>query len=92
MQEGAEQEVGGLVNYGDGSSEDIERELLGQNRPGKRKRFTLSLLGQSLPHTTDMYFAELPERTVVVFVQAPDEDLAKVRPGFEQVLSSLKTD
>ena len=36
-----------------------------------------------------MYPVELAQRSVIVYLQAPDEDLAKATPGFELVLNTL---
>ena len=89
MQEGAKEELGGMAEYTDGGATDVDRMLLGETRAGKAKRFTLGLLGQKVAHTMHLYPLELDDRSLVLYLQIPDEDSATVQPGFDQILDSL---
>lgn len=89
MRESLSQELGGVVDMTDRGHSTVEHALLGATREGRRKQYTLDLLGESADHTVDLYAAELEDRAVIVYVQAADEDLAKAKPGFELVMGSL---
>lgn len=91
MRESLQEELGGVVGMTDRSQSTVEHALLGATREGRRKKYTLSLLGESADHTVDMYAAELEDRAIIVYVQAADEDLDKAQPGFELVMGSLVT-
>jgi hypothetical protein len=89
MKEGAEQELGGVVDYSDGSTDDVQREFLGETRSGKEKHFTLGFLGEKVAHTMQMYPVELEDRALILYMQIPDEDRAKAQPGFDQIFASV---
>jgi hypothetical protein len=89
MREGAQQEFGGVIDYADGRIVDVERTLLGQTRTGKEKQFTLSALGEKLAHTMQVYPVELEDRSLILYMQVPDEDRAKAQPGFDQIYDSI---
>jgi hypothetical protein len=89
MKDGAKEELGGMAEYTDDGTGDIDRTLLGETRKGKEKRFTLGLLGQKVAHTMHLYPVELDDRSLVLYLQIPDEDRSKVLPGFDQILDSL---
>ena len=85
--------VGALVEVHEVEGEravPTHHALLGEEREGLRMRYTLSLAGESLDHTVDMFVATLDDRTIVVFTQVADEDRSKAEPGFEQVMKTLK--
>jgi hypothetical protein len=92
MRESLSEEMGGVVGMTDRSDSAVEHALLGSPREGRRKQYTLELLGEKADHTVDMYAAELDDRAVIVYVQAADEDLEKATPGFELVMGSLATE
>ncbi len=89
MREGAKQELGGVVDYVEGDVVDVERTLLGETRTGKEKRFTLSLLGEKVAHTMQIYPVELEDRSLILYMQIPDEDRGKAQPGFDQIYDTL---
>lgn len=72
-----------------GEAEVISQPLLGSEREGRRLRYAIELLGETVPHTVDIVFAELEDRLVIVYTQIPDEDRSKAMPGFERISSSL---
>jgi hypothetical protein len=86
------QMLGGTLDYSNGSSDDVQHVVLGESRPAKRNRFTLSLLGEKVPHTAEIVAIELPDRSLVIYDQAADEDLAAAQPGFALVESTLAID
>lgn len=92
MRESLSEEMGGVVGMTDRSDSSVMHPLLGAPTEGRRKQYTLSLLGEKADHTVDMYAAELGDRSLIVYVQAADEDLEKATPGFELVLGSLVTE
>ncbi len=67
----------------------IHRQLFGAEREGRKVRYAIELLGESVPHTVDIYFAELEDRLVVVYAQIPDEDRDKAMPGFNLIMDSI---
>ncbi len=91
MRESLSEEMGGVVGMTDKAVSPVSHTMLGEPREGRRKQYTLSLLGESADHTVDIYAAELEDRGVIVYIQAADEDRSKAEPGFELVLGSLTT-
>ena len=91
MRTTAEQQVGGLVDYTQAATQPATRTILGSARNGKESHFSLSLLGETLPHTVQLFPIPLEDRTVVVFMQVADEDLADTTEGFDTILDSLAT-
>ena len=89
LQEGAKEELGGMFDYSDLGTTDIERSMLGQARSGKAKRYALSALGEKVEHTMQMYPVELEDRSLILYMQIPDEDRTKAQPGFDQVFDTL---
>ena len=70
----------------------INRTLVGADRPGRQVHYAAEVLGESVPHTVEIFFVELEDRTVVVYTQVPDEDRGKAVPGFDLLLDSLAMD
>jgi len=68
----------------------VEHDLMGSTREGRRMRFAISVLGETTESTVDVYVAELDDRTIIVYTQAPDGDLPQAKPGFEQVMNTLE--
>jgi hypothetical protein len=81
---------GGLVDSGDGITTDVTRQLLGAVRSGKRRSVSVTMLGERVPHTIEIYVAELEHLTVAVLSTGADEDLRKLEPGYAMVLDSLR--
>ena len=90
MQEAVDKQVGGLAEGARGAVTDFQRQFLGEQRPGKRGEITVSILGEKVPGVVSMFVAVLEDRTVLLFSTVPDADRAKVEPGFDQVIDSLK--
>lgn len=71
-------------------SVEIHHDLLSESREGRRIRFAVEVLGESTVSTVDIYLASLDDRTIVVYAQAPDDELSQARPGFEQIMGTMK--
>jgi len=55
-----------------------------------RERFTISLMGESVPHTRVFRRRVMDGRVCFLVSQVADEDRARVRRGFEEVVRSLR--
>lgn len=84
-----ESQVGGLIDFEQGAKQTITRSILGSERTGVESRFTLTLLGQRVPHTAQMFPCVLADRTIVLYLQVADEDRADHLAGFDGILDSL---
>lgn len=89
MRKSAGEQLGGVLDYTQGGSTPGQRTMLGAERQTRRAHFEIALLGNNLPHTVELVTAELEDRTIVVMLQAADEDLPTVTPAFEQIVTSL---
>lgn len=54
-----------------------------------RERFSISLVGESIPHTRDYRFRTFGDKTCILIAQVADEDRADVEAGFRQVMKTL---
>lgn len=72
-----------------GNAPTIRRQLFGVEREGRKLRYAIKVLGESVPHTVDMFFAQLDDRLIIVYSQIPDDDRDKVMPGFDLIMDSL---
>ncbi len=84
-----EAQLGGLMDFQQGARETITRTILGSECTGLQSEFSLVLLGQRVPHTTQMFPCELADRTVVIYLQVADEDRADHVGSFDTILDSL---
>ncbi len=93
LKEAAKTEVGGVLTLESrGAPSSFSHALFGQPAEGRTGNHEISLLGEKVPHRFQTIHQELDERTVVVIVQAPTEDWAKVEPGFELVYDGLRVE
>jgi hypothetical protein len=81
--------VATIARLDGGVAPTIHRELLGAEREGRKLRYSIEVLGESVPHTVDMIFAELEDRLIIVYSQIPDSDREVAMPGFDLVMDSL---
>lgn len=91
LRKAAGEQLGGALDYAQGATRSSTRTMLGAERQVRGSKFDLTLLGQKVPHSFEVVVAELPDRSIVVFTQSPDEDLVKVTPAFEQIVGTLTT-
>lgn len=89
MRKAAGEQLAGALDYAQGGTRSATRTMLGGERPVRASSFEVALVGQKVPHTFEVIVAELDDRSIMVFTQAPDEDLATARPGFDQIVGSL---
>ncbi len=89
IRKAAGDQLAGALSVAEGSSSQSTRTMLGAQRPVRRSNFVVSLLGERVPHTFEITVAELSDRSIAVFTQSADEDLAKVTPAFELIVGSL---
>jgi len=68
---------------------ELTRKLVDSERPGRQVHYAAEVLGESVPHTVEIFFVEAEDRTVVVYTQVPDEDRSKAEAGFNLVMDTL---
>lgn len=90
IQQASGEELGGLANVGESVKSPVTHSILGEEREGTRQVFNISLLGESVPHSLDLYPVELEDRTIIFLSQVATEDEAKARPAFDLILDSAK--
>jgi hypothetical protein len=73
----------------DGAPTPFTRTVLGQPAEGRAASHSITLLGERVPHKIETLHQNLPDRSVIVVVQAPTEDWARVEPGFALIYDSL---
>jgi len=73
-----------------GKTTEIVATIGGKKTPGVREKFNMTLLGEAVPHITEVFRVSNKARTAYLQTQAPEEDWAKERPGFNLVLSSFR--
>lgn len=69
---------------------NISRVINGTERSGRRLKFAISLMGEKVPHTTDMFVIEGEKLNALVTLQAPEEDWAAAEKEFQVMLDSLR--
>ena len=85
-----DEEFGGLIGAEAGGTVPLTKTVMGEEWIGRKGRFTVSVLNERVPTTTEMFGADIDENTtVIIYLQAPNEDIAKVTPGFDQVVGSF---
>ena len=68
----------------------VSRTVAGKDVPGIRHKFSMTLLGQEIPHTRDMLRIEGRTLVPMIMIQAPDEDWNAAEKEFQIILDSLK--
>jgi len=82
----------GIVGTDNRSVDTIQGELLGAPAKGKRVRLAVTLLGEKVPTTVEVLTHSTAAQTVVFMTTCSDEDLARVKPGFELIRKSIALD
>jgi hypothetical protein len=54
-------------------------------------RFSIGVLGASIPHTANITLHELGARTAICLTQVADEDRKRVQPGFDLLRRTLRS-
>jgi len=68
------------------------RLMKGQLYSGFQLNYIISLVGQSVPHTTYFFLNEGQRSKTLLTIQAPDEDLLAAEKEFQVILDSLKAE
>jgi nitrogen regulatory protein PII-like uncharacterized protein len=69
---------------------DTSRNILGKLENGTRHNFSLTFVGQKIPHTREFFKIEGGKNDAVVMIQAPDEDWQAAEKEFKVMFDSLK--
>jgi hypothetical protein len=72
------------------TSEVTNRSISGRNYDGVRRRYSMSLLGETVSHTVDFFLIESENSRTLLTIQAPDEDRKAAEPEFKVISDSLK--
>ena len=75
-----------IGNISESSFSDIEETAFS---PGIKESFSVSVLGGKVPHIREYYIRESSKKVAFLIAQAATEDLGKVEPGFNLILSSF---
>lgn len=70
----------------------INRTINNQNYQGIQYKYSAVLLGQSVPHTANIFSVELRKSSAIVVIQAPDADWKAADKEFQVIFDSLKFD
>lgn len=69
---------------------EISRSIKGEISNGIRHKFSVTLLGENVPHTQDFFLIKTEEANVITMIQAPDEDWKNSDEGFQVIFDSLR--
>lgn len=79
-----------VVVAGASTFEDIETRFGKEQRPGLVEKFTVTALGEDVPHFAEFHRLERRGWTLIVMGQAAAEDWKMVRPGFQLVYDTIE--
>ena len=79
--------VGKIIH---GTMGETSRVIKGQNYNGKRYKYSISLAGENMPHTTDFFSIDGEKLNGVIMIQAPDEDWKATEKEFQVIFDSIK--
>lgn len=71
-------------------NERTARMIGGQNREGVRRKYSVSLMGEVVPHTVDFFFVEGVRSNALITIQTPDEDQKAAEKEIQTIADSLK--
>ena len=75
---------------GDVSASTFSKVTGAEDKQAQTENFTISLAGESLPHTRHYRRVASDKSVCFVLAQAADEDMDKAKPGFDLIFSTLK--
>lgn len=75
-----------IGNIGKSSFSNIEGTAVSS---GIKEKFTISILGEKVPHIREYYIKESSKKVTFLIAQTATEDLDKVELGFNLILSSF---
>lgn len=79
---------GTLTETGDS---EVVRSAANVEKKGLAKKFTVTLAGQSVPHTAELFLNKSRKFDAVIIYNAPDDEKETSDAGFETILYTLKT-
>lgn len=79
---------GGRIS--DAKKSAVRRTVNNQNLEGIEYKYSAVVLGESIPHTANMFSVKLKKGDAVIVVQAPDEDWKAADKEFQVIFDSLK--
>ncbi|MDQ3130169.1 MAG: hypothetical protein M3Q99_05345 [Acidobacteriota bacterium] len=71
-------------------SSKVNRIINNKQYTGIRKNFSIALLGEDIPHTSDFFLITQQDTDAVITIQAPDEDLNVADKEIQVIADSLK--
>ncbi|MCY7347252.1 MAG: hypothetical protein LH614_13645 [Pyrinomonadaceae bacterium] len=71
-------------------SGEAERTINNEKYKGIRKKYSITLLGENIPHTLDFFLITQQEAEAVIIIQAPDEDWNVADKEIQVIADSLK--
>lgn len=71
---------------------DVTRTIKNSEQQGKRLRYSITLLGETVPHISDFFKLEGDELTTIVVMQTATENRNGAEKEFQVMLDSLKFD
>jgi hypothetical protein len=78
-----------IGNVGKSSFSAVEKNKFSPRMKGIKENFAISLLGEQTPHIREYYAMDTKNKIAFLVAQAATEDLSKVAPGFDLILSSF---
>ena len=78
-----------MVDFANSTFSSVEKLALGTDLIGKKEEFSVTLLGEELPHTREYFTRDAGDRVAYMITQTANEDSGKVSPGFDLLLGSF---
>ncbi len=89
VQNASKDELGGLVEVETKDASKLSKGVMGEEWEGRAGSFDVVLLGETVPTLVEILLQVGDDQSVSLISHAPKEDWAKVKPGFDLVLSSF---
>lgn len=71
-------------------SSEADRIINDQKYKGIRKKYSVTLVGEDIPHTIDFFLITQQDADAVIIIQAPDEDWSIADKEIQIIADSLK--
>lgn len=78
-----------LIAQGKATNQPVRGTLFGEAAEGRKITMALSIAGEKMPFTIEIWAKRSATATIVLITMVPDEDAAKASPGLEQIKKSL---
>ncbi|MBV1857752.1 MAG: hypothetical protein KUG77_05010, partial [Nannocystaceae bacterium] len=90
MVEVAKEEFGGVLDVAFHGEKDFSRDVLGVAWVGRTGIVDVKLMGEKVPNRIQTVQQVTEARTVIIVVQAPEDDWKTASPGFDAIFDGLK--